>query len=132
MRLAAQRVVSPGGRQGVNAFCYLHGPHVWLDTPPPEIASHPGHLVESRIEVKPPGNRVRSYLEILAPDDTPSRAILEKALDIVGLLENRPLPLQVQSGEVGFEFNAELGLAAPWRYEFDVLLKRALDTRPIG
>ena len=132
MRLAAQRVVSPGGQEGINAFYYLHGPYTWLDEPPAQITNNPGELVNERIVVSPPGNHVRSYLEILAADHTPSRRIARDVLDAVNLLESRPLPLNVRHGDTTFDFNAELRLAAAWRGELEALLWNALAVRTGG
>jgi len=129
MRLTAQRVVSPHGKDGINAFCYLHGPHSWLDEPPPEIMNDPGRLANSHVEVEPPGNRVRSYLDVIAPDHVPSDKIARDVIDAVTVLSSEPLPLKVQSGDTTFIFNAELRLAAGWQGELKSLLWRALAVR---
>jgi hypothetical protein len=132
MRLVAQRVVSPKGATGINAFCYLHGSNVWLAEPPPEIASHPGNLVNSQIEVKPPGNRVRSYLDLLAPDDSPNRKLAADVRDIINLYEKAPvppLPLVVSCGDARITFNAEFQIAVAWRVEIEILAGRALSVR---
>ena len=129
MRLAAQRVIAPAGTQGVNAFCYLHGPYRWLDRAPPEIAMNPGVLVNSHVEVPPPGNRVRSFLEILAPDATASQQLQSDISDSVSLFENQPFPLSVQIGSTSFQFNVERALAPAWHHEIEVLLHYALAVR---
>jgi hypothetical protein len=73
MRLTAQRVVSREGKGGINAFCYLHGPpQTWLDEPSPEVIKNPGHLTNSHVEIPPLDNRVRSFLDLIAPDHVPS------------------------------------------------------------
>ena len=65
MYVATQRVSSLiTGRQGVNTFLYLHGPGVALALP----EQNPGALVWQYVDINPPGNRVLSYLDILAPD----------------------------------------------------------------
>jgi hypothetical protein len=129
MRLTAQRVASPEGKEGINAFCYLHGPQTWLDEPPAEVINNPGHLAHSHVEVLPPGNRVRSYLDVLAPDHVPSDKIARDVIDAVALLLNRSLPLQIHSGDTTFTFNAELRLAAGWQGELKTLLWHALAVR---
>lgn len=130
MHLVAQRVVSPQGTEGINAFCYLHGPYVWLNEPPPEIAHQPGSLVNSNIEIQPPGNRVRSYLDIWSPDSSPSRAIAYVILEPIDLFESKPLPLRVTNGNVFFEFNVDFALVEAWRVELEFLLWRALAVSP--
>lgn len=129
MRLSAQRVVSPRGEKGINSYCHLHGPSNWLDEPPAEILSSPGDLASSREEVPPPGNRVRSYLDIIAPDHVPSAKIAREVIDAVTLLPSPPLPMRVQSGNMTFIFNAERSLAAAWQGELKTLLWHALAVR---
>ncbi len=70
MYLTAQRVFAPQSKQtGINAFLYTHAGRRW-HVPPGDIPDRdPGRLAQKRIAVKPPGNRVRSYLDIVAPDD---------------------------------------------------------------
>jgi len=129
MRLAAQRVMSADGRLGVNAFCYLHGPVVWLDQPPSEVTNARGQLVNYTSEVPPGGNKVLSYLDIVAPDDTPSRQLHRKINDSIDLFHEQPLPLHVQIQEISFEFNVDPRLAPGWREEMVVLLRAALAAR---
>src|SRR4051812_4485674 len=102
MRLVAQRVQSALGQQGINAFYYAHGPDVWLDKPPPEIAQSPGHLLNAHVEVRPPGNSVRSYLEIVAPDGVANGKIEADVVGCIDLFTERQLPLKVQSGDSTF------------------------------
>jgi hypothetical protein len=129
MRLVAQRVRSAAGLEGINAFCYLHGPIVWLELPPPEIASAPGHIANLIIEVKPPGNRVRSYLDIWTPDETSNQQVQTDILDCIDLFTNPEFPLKVHGGETTFHFNVELALAPGWHRELLVLLHRSLAVR---
>ena len=71
MYLVAQRVLAPAGTEGINAFCYVHGPYVWQGLPPAGIPDqNPGTLAAQTIVIRPPGNRVRSYLDVVAPDET--------------------------------------------------------------
>jgi hypothetical protein len=86
MYLVAQHVLSPAGRgEGVNAFCYLHGPDLaWLGVPPEGIpGQNPGVLTAQLISVAPPGNRVRSYLDVIAPDETPQAEIRQSFVTFV-------------------------------------------------
>jgi hypothetical protein len=129
MRLSAQRVMAADGQIGVNAFCYLHGLVVWLDQPPPEVTNSRGHLANSRTEVRPGGNKVLSYLDIVAPDDTPSRKLYREIIDSIDLFREQPLPLSVQIRELTFEFNVDPRLAAGWREEIATLLRAAIAAR---
>ena len=129
MRLTAQRVVSQAGQHGINSFYAVHGPYQWLDRPPDPILASPGELVESDIRVTPPGNRVRSFLEIVAPDDMPSQRIIRGVMDCLDLLSNRDLPLTVESVPMLFIFDAERALALAWRKELVTLLEHAIRVR---
>ncbi len=127
MYLVAQRVHSLQGHEGINAFYYSHGPIAWLDKPPPDL--HAGKLMNAQISVKPPGNRVRSFLDIVSPDVTPSRHVWTAITDSIDLFENKNLPLRVQSGDVTFGFDVEQALAPSWRQELVYLLHHALAVR---
>jgi hypothetical protein len=129
MRLVAQRVLSPKGLQGINAFCYLHGPIVWLELPPSEVTAAPGHLANAVVEVRPPGNRVRSYLDILTPDRTLNQQVETDIIDCIDLFTNPAFPLKVHHGETTFQFDIELALAPGWHRELVVLLHRSLAVR---
>lgn len=114
---------------GINAFYYAHGPYVWRDSPPPEIKREPGHLINAHVAVAPPGNSVRSYLEIVAPDETPNATLEQSIAGSIDLFGATRLPLKVQSGDISFEFDVEQALAPAWRREIIVLLHSALVVR---
>jgi len=134
MRIITHRVVQPGSdpnrKTGINAYCYLHPGQRWLDEPPPDLGA--GVLVNQIIEVDPPrGNRVRSFLDIIAPDETSNRQIVGAISDGASLLAdgNRELPWSVSHGEIRFRFDAEQGLVAQWQIELGVLIRYALAVR---
>jgi hypothetical protein len=134
VRLVAQRVVrlpsaSSSGVGGVNAFCWLHGDRFWLDVPPDDIG--PGDLAGSIVEVPIGGNRVRSFLEIVAPDSTPARQIIAAVGGGAEFLADiaRELPWKLSHGEVTFEFSIEAGMVATWQLELRILLGYALAAR---
>jgi hypothetical protein len=83
----------------------------------------------STLVVPPPGNRVRSYLDIVTPDKTPNEKILYDILNPIDLFANEPLPLNAHSGATTFTFNIEQALAAAWHRELEVLLHNALAVR---
>jgi hypothetical protein len=127
MYLAAQRVRAPSGREGINAFFYRHG-RVWLGPPPPEVLPEqdPGELVHTYIEVPPPGNRVRSYLDVVAPDGTSSAELVRWARDLLTMVEQRPLPWVVAGGDCVVHFGLEKALLPSWNAELGGLLRAAL------
>lgn len=127
MYLAAQRVRASSGREGINAFFYRHG-RVWLGAPPPDVFPErdPGELVHEYIELPPPGNRVRSYLDIVAPDDTPSAKLIGRARDLLGTGEQRPLPWSILDGDSLVRFGLDEALLPSWNAELGALLRAAL------
>lgn len=127
MKLVAQRVVRPSDQaSGINAYCYLHPGIHWPDAPPENLGR--GLLEQQLIEIPPPGNRVRSYLDITAPDGTSEQTITDVVLSGADWLASqaRELPWELAHGEVSFSFNLDLGLVHQWPVELRILLGYAL------
>ncbi|OGQ23935.1 MAG: hypothetical protein A2138_19440 [Deltaproteobacteria bacterium RBG_16_71_12] len=117
MLLVAQRVLSPTGARGTNAFVYLHGNYVWDDPPSPGLIG--GELIRSHVEVAPPGNRVASYLDVLAPDEwtlTQVDAVIAQVCAGRG-----ELPGVVQRGAALVRFDIDRAAAGAWRSEVQAL-----------
>jgi hypothetical protein len=127
MYIAVQHVVSPStGAEGVNAFYYQHAPLTWSGAPPKSIPDQdPGTLVRQSIVVPPPGNSVRSYLDIIAPDDIPWREISEAFFTFVSNVQRLPLPWIDSVGHCYFRVGMESGLAASWQREMAKLYRAA-------
>lgn len=74
MYITAQRVISPAGQLGINAFLFVHRdqqvPGMSWSTPDVAVIAdaHPGTLVLQRVERPAGGNDIVSYLDIAAPD----------------------------------------------------------------
>jgi hypothetical protein len=131
MKLVAQRVVRPAdGASGINVFCYLHPGKSWTGEPPSDLGE--AELVSELVEIPPPGNNVRSYLDIVAPDDTDSAHIRQAVSSGSGILHDigQELPWSLRFSRISFEFNLELGLAPNWQQELELLLGYALQVRP--
>jgi hypothetical protein len=125
MYATAHRVVRAStGETGINAFLHTHGEHF----PWPQEAwrlpeTNPGVQVRDNVELSPGGNRVRSYLDVLAPDNVSPDEIdvaltglwLELVADeaaapaATGPLPN---PLVYQRGRVVLRFGVEGSLEA--------------------
>jgi len=126
MYVCAQRVRQPkrqGGAEGINAFCYLHRMDPWgkgSEKPVlPEV--NPGSLIDSLIEVAPPGNAVRSYLDVVSQDSV--------TLDrIIRAIRNHPvpksLPMEWTSDDVWCRSGVELALEGDWENELERLMAR--------
>ncbi|MBI3204057.1 MAG: hypothetical protein HYZ29_21145 [Myxococcales bacterium] len=126
MYLTSHHVVSPSsGQEGVNTFLYLHGPYTWTQPPPGIPDQNPGTLSAQSISVRPPGNRVRSYLDIVAPDETRWAEVRSALMEFVGMCQRSPFPWTEQSGKCSFRLGMELGIAGQWQRELAVLYRAA-------
>lgn len=127
MYVVAQRVISPAGQSGVNAFLFLHGgqkiPGMSWNDPDVEVIAdtHPGTLVLQRVEQPSGGNDVVSYLDIVAPDSL--------GIEHLGriLLESPPPPASTATwsrGPIAIRFLSQ----SPSNHvsEFDELRKHAV------
>lgn len=124
MYLTAQRVIAHGGQEGINAFHYKHGAQSWSGLPPPGIPDQdPGVLAGERIAVPPPGNRVRGYLDIVAPDDTPAGEIRQSLVMFLSRVQRAPLPWEGVVGRCLFRVGLEQALAGQWRRELAQLYR---------
>jgi hypothetical protein len=128
MYLAAQHVRSVSGQEGINAFHYAHSGYLWHGLPPQGIPDQdPGVLVEQIINVPPPGNAVRSYLDIIAPDEVFWPEIRPAFFAFVSHAQGQPLPWQGVFGRCSFRVAMDFGLANVWRHEI-ANLYRAMET----
>lgn len=116
MYLTAQRVTSgTGDADGINAFYHMHR-DAWAgrDVKPEDA---PGYLVTRRLAVDPGGNRIRSYLDVLAPDTTsPSLIIADFQRFVTGPVPER-FPHEFAGTVATFRMAIERSLAASWRAE---------------
>ena len=94
MYLTAHHVASRATqREGVNTFLYLHAGQAWEHLSPSDVPSHnPGTLFAQSISVRPPGNRVRSYLDIVVPDEVRWEQMHVGLMEFVGRCQSGPLP----------------------------------------
>jgi hypothetical protein len=130
MLLTAQRVRSHSGEEGIDAFCNVHGPYIWPGEPPPGIPdTNPGQRVNEKLSVVPGGNRVRSYLDIIAPDETPTTEVLAAVQGFLASVRERRLPWAATVGRCTFRFGLERGLETTWAVELRALLEAAARVR---
>jgi hypothetical protein len=127
MYLTAHHVRSASGQEGINAFRYVHGGYLWHGLPPQGIPEQdPGVLVEQILNVPPPGNTVRSYLDVVAPDEVSWPEIRPAFYAFVGQAQRQSFPWQGVFGRCSFRVGMDLGLANVWRHEI-ANLYRALE-----
>lgn len=127
MFLAAQRVVSPTTKRGgINAFLYSHRGLTWTSAPPSGLDDQfSGVLIDQSISVPPPGNRVRSFLDITAPDDLPWPEVRSAFMRFLAEKQQEDLPWVGDVDVCRFKVNMELALAAEWREELAKLYRFA-------
>jgi hypothetical protein len=127
MYVTAHHVVRPGTNlDGINAFCYRHGPIIWAGLPPAGIPDeNPGELAASSATVAPGGNRVRSYLDIIMPDEAPWTEVRACFIAFVSEAQRRDFPWTGVSGRCTFRVGLDLGLAATWQRELALLMQAA-------
>jgi hypothetical protein len=134
MYLTAQHVVSTsGGREGINAFCYSHGTETWMALPPAGIPDqNPGILKAQSLAVPPGGNRVRSYLDIITPDESSWTEIRQAFMTFVSANQRQPFPWQAVVGRTSFRIGIDHGLVGQWHREIADLYRAAQAVRVGG
>lgn len=132
MYLTAQKVVSDKEQAGINVFYHLHRlekqPIVSSKLDVISVAeSNAGELIKERCDINPGGNRVKSYLDIVAPNEIEVKqlgtALDEFRNDIIS--DNIGPIISIVRG-IGFRFNADFGLYDTVIDEYDELKTRAL------
>lgn len=124
MYLTAQRVVAPAGdHEGINVFRYSHGDQVWTGTAPAQLHpdADPGVLVSQIVTVAPPGNRVRSFLDLVAPEDAGLQEV-RAAVEALAEGDAPPtFPTEWTRGRLYIRFGSDRALAPFWRSELRAL-----------
>ena len=139
MYLTAHRVRSATQAEGINSFRHWHGAEfAWPDDASALPETEPGVLdpAAARIAIRPGGNRVRAYLDVLAPDDTPPAAIEQALADLERDLAQRVNPTVFTSGRTTIRLGVELALEPQRELHFQQLageIRRLLQIhRPAG
>jgi hypothetical protein len=125
--LTAQHVRASTGAEGINTFCRVHGPKEWPETFPPDLPR--GELVNQAISIPPGGNRVRSYLDVTAPDEISTQEIRNAVVPFIAQSRGHALPWAGKIGRCTFRFGVETGLHASWPDELRQLVLAALTVR---
>ena len=130
MFLTAQHVRAVTGAEGINAFCRLHGAHEWTEPCPPDLPR--GELVNQASSIPPGGNSVRSYVDVIAPDETSTQELCNAVVRFIEQSRGHTLPWMASIGRCAFRFGVEGGLHARWPEEFRQLVLAALTVRRAG
>jgi hypothetical protein len=124
MKLTAQRVVKPGTKKWAIHVFYFEHEYSWVGSPPPGLGE--GHLVDHEARLGAGGNHVLSYLDIVAPDETPPATLLRI---FAQLYDQHQPPFRTQIGNCMFESNMISAFAALWRAELARLYEAAMAIR---
>jgi hypothetical protein len=114
MYLTVQRVFAPHRGAGINGALYRHrSSRTQREWDPPDlravVSSNLGDQVASRVDVTPGGNAVRSFLDIVCPDDVEGAEIREALRRFAGdITDTRELRTY---GPIAIEFCLALGNA---------------------
>lgn len=129
MYVTAQRVRTQLLEEGINAYLYLHGSYPRSE--PPEPDENPGNLTNMLLTVDAVGgNHVRSYLDIVGPDDVVWPAIKLLLLQFVATMWLTPFPWRRVVGPCLFRVGMELPLARSWQKEVDLLYRACVTVHP--
>ena len=123
MYLTAQRVISPSGENGINGFLYEHGTVTW-EKPPEPIKNAIGELVHTFIMVTPGNNQVMSYVDVIAPDNTPYARIRERIFPWFSAqaCAQQPLPWTGIVEDMRFGLHMTAAYAKAWKSEVTKLI----------
>ncbi len=130
MLFSAQRVLTPYGAQGVNAYRYVHvTTSEWPFADPKSMLGEvPLQLEQHHLVVPPGGNRVRSYVEIAAPPGV-SVAAVSACVHLLAAEEAPPSePIEFPAYGCAIRYVAETELGLAWPADFLDLAARALLT----
>lgn len=108
MIVVAQRVESTGPpphRRGINTYLYTHGAVLW-PADPGVMLNTPVVLKDTHVTVHRGGNRIRSYLDVVAPDPTQLSDVLRNASMFIS---EPPLagPIYFDGEHVAFRFETD-------------------------
>jgi hypothetical protein len=131
MYLTAHRILAPSGETGINAFLHGHGKSPLPSLEQPNAIALvadtlPGDILAHVCDVKPGGNRVLSFIDIVAADDCPLDAIGRALDDLGNSLPAASLPVSNVGNGIGVRFGANFGLYDALGKEYRDLAQRAL------
>jgi hypothetical protein len=107
----AVHLVKRGAEEGINAFLHEHpAAFPWPANAADLADSNPGKVVDRRIDLQPGGNKVRAYLDILAPNGTSVADIRSALRELRRVLDRQRNPTTFAVGQITFRFGVELGL----------------------
>lgn len=126
MYLTAHIVRDSAGNEAMNSFRHWHGSNfAWPVDASTLPDTNPGQLDENAMSIglRPGGNRVRAYLDVLAPDNTSMEELDEALSTLLGDLSQRHNPTVFSVGRVTVRFGVEIALEERRHHTFEELHK---------
>ncbi len=129
------------GKEGINAYHYFHGDQPWrppetdaewdVEKPNTDRLYNVGRLVAIECEIEPGGNKVCSFLSIVAPDDVEWRVITERLVLFVStaLAAQSAFPWVHAFDECVFRLSMDTSVSPRWREEIAALVVAAKKAR---
>lgn len=127
MILSAQRVTAHGGAQAINCYHYVHG-YVPIESPL-EFYCREATLIWEQRPLPQPGNRVRSWVDVAAPDEVEWQGIFD-ALGVMLTLPVMPHAFAPIDSSVAFTLDMEGALRPRWQHEVLSLLSHLQRVHP--
>ena len=127
MYITAHRVMRDTSEH-TNAFVHTHGiAFPWPDNAADLPETDPGQEIEAlrHIELAPGGNRIRSFLDELAPDDAEWPAIDDALRTLSEEIEQHVNPAVFKCGPVTLRFGVDFGMTPERRPELERLRRYA-------
>jgi len=133
MYVTAHRVRDGFQQEGINAYLYSHGGYVWEPPAhPPSPFVDPGVLVNTLLSIDVnQGNLVRSYLDIVAPDDFFWPQLRPRFMQFIGAMQLTPFPWSREVGGCLFQVGMVNQLAAVWKHELPNLYRACEIVHPV-
>lgn len=102
-------------------YQYLHGPYVWHRLPDEFLPErNPGELVAQWIQLPPGGNRVISFLDVVAPDEMGNADLHQRLASMKHWLQPSGNPTAAYWDPCWVQFGCA-GLPIPWATELGAL-----------
>lgn len=127
MILSAQRVQSASGEEAVHCT-HLRQELAAVESPADRFY-RPGILTWQHRPLAQPGNRVRSFVDIAAPEDLSADELLQAITTLVAL-EAPPQTFAANGSRVAFQLDMEANLRQNWRKEVLYLIHQLLEVHP--
>lgn len=113
------------GAPDFNAYRYKHSLDPW-SIADLDALRRTQRLVARDERITPGGNRVRSYLDLYAPDDARQEQLRLWLRELLSQASWEEFPVRCVHGDWLLEFSVDRPLAAAWRSELQDLVSRML------